>query len=212
MSEKKEKVLKQESIPPMGLKMIFREFLKDKMAIFSLVLLVAVLLFVFIGSAVIDQSQVMRVSILDKYAVPGAISPNGGTYLLGADEGGRDVWGQLIIGARNSILIGFSITIITSIVGVGLGIISGYYGGIIDNILMRIVDFVMILPIMLIIIVIVSIVPRYNVWTFTGSEKQGSSEVRPFQKAVATMLVHRKPSEPMTLSSCSAKSCRTLAH
>ena len=143
MSEKKEKVLKQESIPPMGLKMIFREFLKDKMAIFSLVLLVAVLLFVFIGSAVIDQSQVMRVSILDKYAVPGAISPNGGTYLLG-----------------------FSITIITSIVGVGLGIISGYYGGIIDNILMRIVDFVMILPIMLIIIVIVSIVPRYNVWTF----------------------------------------------
>ncbi len=34
MSEKKEKVLKQESIPPMGLKMIFREFLKDKMAIF----------------------------------------------------------------------------------------------------------------------------------------------------------------------------------
>jgi len=135
-------------------------------SIFSLVLLVAVLLFVFIGSAVIDQSQVMRVSILDKYAVPGAISPNGGTYLLGADEGGRDVWGQLIIGARNSILIGFSITIITSIVGVGLGIISGYYGGIIDNILMRIVDFVMILPIMLIIIVIVSIVPRYNVWTF----------------------------------------------
>ena len=157
MSEKKEKVLKQESIPPMGLQMIFREFLKDKIAIFSLVLLVAVLLFVFIGSAVIDQSQVMHVSILDKYAAPGAVSPNGGTYLLGADEGGRDVWGQLIIGARNSILIGFSITIITSIVGVGLGIISGYYGGLIDNILMRIVDFVMILPIMLIIIVIVSV-------------------------------------------------------
>ena len=153
MSEKKEKVLKQESIPPMGLQMIFREFLKDKIAIFSLVLLVAVLLFVFIGSAVIDQSQVMHVSILDKYAAPGAVSPNGGTYLL-------------IIGARNSILIGFSITIITSIVGVGLGIISGYYGGLIDNILMRIVDFVMILPIMLIIIVIVSIIPRYNVWTF----------------------------------------------
>ena len=61
--------------------MIFREFLKDKIAIFSLVLLVAVLLFVFIGSAVIDQSQVMHVSILDKYAAPGAVSPNGGTYL-----------------------------------------------------------------------------------------------------------------------------------
>lgn len=164
MSEKKE--VNQESIPPMGLQMIFREFLKDKVAIFSLVLLIGILLFVFIGSLIVDKSQVMHVSILDKYAAPGAVSPNGGTYFLGADEGGRDVWGQLIIGAKNSILIGFSITIITSIVGVGLGIIAGYYGGIIDNILMRIVDFVMILPIMLIIIVIVSIIPRYSVFTF----------------------------------------------
>ena len=79
---------------------------------------------------------------------------------------GRDVLGQLIIGARNSILIGFAITIITSIIGVGLGIISGYYGGMIDNILMRIVDFIMILPIMLIIIVFVSVIPKYSIWSF----------------------------------------------
>ncbi|WP_122646184.1 ABC transporter permease [Enterococcus mediterraneensis] len=166
MAEKKDEVLKQESIPPMGFQMIVREFLKDKLAIFSLIILVAVLLFVFIASLVIDQDKVMYVSILDKYAQPGAVSMDGVKFLLGADEGGRDVWGQLIIGARNSILIGFTITIITSIVGVGLGIISGYYGGMIDNILMRIVDFVMILPIMLIIIVFVSIIPRYNVWSF----------------------------------------------
>ncbi|MGX7196251.1 ABC transporter permease [Enterococcus olivae] len=166
MAEKKEKDLMQESIPPMGFRMIVREFLKDKMAIFSLVLLVAILLFVFIGSVILDQDQVMYVSILDKYARPGSISMNGTQYLLGADEGGRDIFGQLIIGAKNSILIGFSITIITSIVGVGLGIISGYYGGLIDNILMRIVDFIMILPIMLIIIVFVSIIPRYTIWSF----------------------------------------------
>lgn len=72
----------------------------------------------------------------------------------------------MIIGARNSILIGFAITIITSIIGVGLGIISGYYGGMIDNILMRIVDFIMILPIMLIIIVFVSVIPKYSIWSF----------------------------------------------
>ena len=72
----------------------------------------------------------------------------------------------MIIGARNSILIGFAITIITSIIRVGLGIISGYYGGMIDNILMRIVDFIMILPIMLIIIVFVSVIPKYSIWSF----------------------------------------------
>ncbi|MGX7164263.1 ABC transporter permease [Enterococcus massiliensis] len=166
MAEKKEEALKQESIPPMGFQMIVREFLKDRLAIFSLILLIAVLLFVFIAAIVIDQDKVMYVSILDKYAPPGSVSMDGVKFFLGADEGGRDVWGQLIIGARNSILIGFAITIITSIIGVGLGIISGYYGGMIDNILMRIVDFVMILPIMLIIIVFVTIIPRYNVWSF----------------------------------------------
>ncbi len=150
----------EESIPPMGFRMIAREFRKDKLAMFSLGLLIVILLTVFIGTLFIDQSKVMTVSILDKYAEPG------GNYPLGADEGGRDVLGQLFIGARNSIVIGFTITIITSIIGVGLGIISGYYGGVIDNILMRIVDFIMILPIMMIIIVFVSIAPTYNVWTF----------------------------------------------
>lgn len=166
MAKEKKNVVGQESIPPMGLRVIAREFLKDKVAIVSLVILVAILLFVFIGSIFLDQSKVMYVSILDKYATPGSVSMEGTKFLLGADEGGRDIFGQLVIGARNSIMIGFTITVVTSIIGVGLGIISGYYGGLIDNILMRIVDFVMILPIMLIIIVFVSVIPRYTIWSF----------------------------------------------
>ncbi|MGM0218853.1 ABC transporter permease [Enterococcus sp. AZ126] len=149
-----------ETIPPMGFRMIAREFKKDKLAIFSLVLLVAILLVVFIGALLTDQDKVMTVSILDKYAEPG------GNFILGADEGGRDILGQLIIGARNSVVIGFAITILTSIIGVGIGIISGYYGGIFDNAVMRVVDFIMILPIMMIIIVFVTIIPNYNVWSF----------------------------------------------
>jgi len=160
MSEKNNTAV-QESIPPMGIRMIAREFKKDKIAIFSLGLLVVLLLVIFIGAMLTDQDKVMYVSIFDKYAAPGTVSTQGQKFILGADEGGRDVLGQLIIGARNS-----AITILTSIIGVGLGIISGYYGGIIDNILMRIVDFIMILPIMLIIIVFVSIISRYNVWSF----------------------------------------------
>ncbi|MBP2097314.1 ABC transporter permease [Enterococcus rivorum] len=158
--EKKNPVSVTENIPPMGFRMIAREFKKDKLAMFSLSLLVLILVIVFVGALLIDQSKVMTVSILDKYAEPG------GNFILGADEGGRDVFGQLIIGARNSVVIGFAITIITSIVGVGIGIISGYYGGLFDNFVMRIVDFIMILPIMMIIIVFVTIIPNYNVWSF----------------------------------------------
>lgn len=160
------KLLENASIPPMGFRMILREFKKDKLAMASLILLVVLLLGIFIGALLLDQKEVMRVSILDKYAEPGAVSMNGKAYFLGADEGGRDVLGQLLIGARNSVLIGFAITILTSIIGVGLGIIAGYFGGIVDNIIMRIVDFIMVLPIMLIIIVFVTIIPKYNVWSF----------------------------------------------
>ena len=149
-----------ETIPPMGFRMIAREFKKDRLAIFSLIVLVIILLTVFIGAIVVDQDKVMTVSILDKYAEPG------GNFILGADEGGRDVLGQLIIGARNSVVIGFAITIITSIIGVSIGIVSGYYGGVFDNVVMRIVDFIMILPILMIIIVFVTVIPHYSVWSF----------------------------------------------
>ena len=144
-----------------GFQVIAREFKKDKLAMFSLGLLILMLLIIFIGSIVFfDQGEVMKVHILNRYKAPGT------EYFLGADEGGRDVLGQLFIGARNSIIIGFSVTILTGIIGIGLGIISGYYGGIIDNIIMRVVDFIMVLPINMIIIVFVSVVSTYNMFTF----------------------------------------------
>lgn len=139
------------SKPPMGFSVIAREFARDKAALISLALLIAILLFVFIGAALLDQSQVMRVSLLDQYAPPGE------DFLLGADSGGRDIFGQLVIGAKNSILIGLGVTAITSILGVAIGMIAGYYGGLVDNIIMRIIDFINVLPTTMIIIVFITI-------------------------------------------------------
>lgn len=165
MSKEQVKQPEAVSIPPMGIRMIAREFKKDKLAMFSLAVLVIILLAAFIGSAVMDQDTVTKVNILDRYARPGSIAMDGHKYILGTDEGGRDILGLLVFGARNSIFIGFSITIITSIIGVIVGLVAGYFGGMIDSIMMRIVDFVMILPIFVIIIVLVTIVPRYNAFT-----------------------------------------------
>ncbi|MGY3777541.1 ABC transporter permease [Isobaculum melis] len=148
------------SNPPLGFKVIAREFLKDKVALTALIVLVILLLTVFIGAMFIDQKEVMRVSLLNKFAPPSS------EFLLGADSGGRSILGQLFLGARNSIMIGFSITVITSFVGVTLGLIAGYFGGVIDNIIMRIVDFVMILPTYMMIIVLITIVPSFTVFTF----------------------------------------------
>ncbi len=158
MSKKTE--VKDENLPPMGIRIIVREFLKDKVAISSLFIVVLALLVVFIGSALIDVSKLMQVDIFNQYAAPSS------EHMLGTDVSGRDIFGQLIVGAKNSILIGFSITLITSVIGVSLGIFSGFYGGVVDNILMRIVDFVMILPMQMIIIVFVTIIPKYNIFSF----------------------------------------------
>ena len=49
-------------------------------------------------------------------------------------------------GGRNSIMIGISVTVITEIVGLVVGLVSGYFGGAIDSVIMRIVDFIQILP------------------------------------------------------------------
>lgn len=146
--------------PPTGFRIIAREFKKDNLAIGSLIMLIVVTLSVFIGALFIDQEQLMRVSLLDKYAKPGE------GFLLGADQGGRDIFGQLVIGARNSIAIAIAITFITTVVGIVIGLVTGFYGGFIDNFFMRIIDFFATLPMLMLIIVFVTIIPKYNVTTF----------------------------------------------
>lgn len=156
--EKKEK--KEITKAPTGFEIIKREFIKDKIALVSLIILVTLILIIFISSALLNQDEVMTVSLLDKYARPGE------GFWLGADSGGRSILGQLIIGARNSIIIGFCVTFISQIIGISIGLISGYYAGRVDNIIMRIIDFIIILPTTMVIIVFITIVPKFTAFKF----------------------------------------------
>ena len=115
---------------------------------------------IFIGAFLTNQEAVMKISLLDKYAAPGE------GFYLGADSGGRDILGQLIIGARNSIIIGVTVTVLTSGIGIVVGLVAGYYGGVIDDLIMRLIDFIMILPQLMLVIVFITIVPKYNIMTF----------------------------------------------
>ena len=85
----------------------------------------------------------------------------------------------------------------------------------IDNILMRIVDFIMILPIMLIIIVFVSVIPKYSIWSFIwimcafiGLEKRGCSAVKRYLKGAEITLVPLRQWEQAILKLCFEKLCR----
>lgn len=155
--------LKKESIsspPPTGFQVLVREFKKDKLAMFSLFALVIGIVGIYIAALFIDQETLMVVSPRDKFLEPGE------KFLLGTDQGGRSIVGQLLLGARNSITIALSVTIITGVIGVAIGLITGYFGGWIDNIFMRIIDFFITIPTLMIIIVFVTIIPKYTVTSF----------------------------------------------
>jgi peptide/nickel transport system permease protein len=78
---------------------------------------------------------------------PPAWSAGGSTeHLLGTDHIGRDVLSRLIFGARVSIVVGFTAVFIAGIVGTALGILSGYLGGWVDQVIMRITDTWLALP------------------------------------------------------------------
>ena len=163
MAQDKKDVTKESTLttPPTGFQVIVREFLKDKIALAALIILTLIFLFIYIGPFFINEATALKVNILQRYKAPGV---NG--FLLGSDEGGRDVFAMLVIGARNSVTIGFTITILTCIIGIIVGLISGYYGKWVDTTLMRIVDFIMILPTLMIIIVFVTVIPNYTLFHF----------------------------------------------
>ncbi|GAA0351868.1 oligopeptide ABC transporter permease Opp2C [Alkalibacterium iburiense] len=160
------------SAPPMGFRVIAREFARDKLALGSLILVVVLLVTIFVWSFIIDQDVVQTVSLFDYYLPPMSMSEDpmhqGTRYILGTDSAGRDIFGLLLIGARNSLLLGWTVAIVSSAIGITIGIISAYYAGLVDNIIMRIIDFIMILPQLMIIIIFVTIVPDYNIVTFAG--------------------------------------------
>jgi len=83
--------------------------------------------------------------------------PPDGQFWFGTDDLGRDVWSQVIYGSRISLLIGFISALATILTGTLVGIIAGFYGGIIEEILMRIVDFFMMLPALPLMIVLAAV-------------------------------------------------------
>lgn len=146
---------------PSSLSILWRELVRDKVALISLIFLGLIILLVYGTSLILDQEEIVKVDLFALYEPPSA------QYWLGTDYGGRDVFGQLVIGTRNSLTIGIIVTLMTGFIGILVGLLSGYFGGMIDNLFMRVVDFFMILPMLMIVIAFVTAVPKYNIVSFS---------------------------------------------
>ncbi|WML32078.1 ABC transporter permease [Neobacillus sp. OS1-32] len=160
LTDQKQPKVKKQKKQHGVLSIMWREIVKDKLALGALILLGLILIIVYGVSLLLDQDKIVTVDFLSIYSPPSA------EHWLGTDYGGRDILGQLIIGAKNSFTIGLCITLLTGLIGLTVGLIAGYFGGRTDNIIMRIIDFFLILPTLMLIIVFVTIAPKYNVFYF----------------------------------------------
>ncbi len=134
----------------------WQQFSKNKGAIFGLIIIV---LFTLIALLAPLLSPYGPTSIDPEFLrIPPAFS-EGGTlkYIFGTDDVGRDLLSRLIYGAQISMLIGFFVVIISCGIGTILGLLSGYYGGWVDRIIMRMIDILMAFPSILLAIVVVSV-------------------------------------------------------
>ncbi len=128
---------------------IWREFKKNKGAIAGLILLSIVLLIAIFADFIVDyETQVIAMDPINR------LQPPSKEHWFGTDTYGRDVLARIIYAARPSIAIGVMAVAIALMIGSSLGIIAGYYGGVTENIIMRISDIFISIPSILLAICI----------------------------------------------------------
>lgn len=149
-------VMVNEPAPPGPFKSFWADFRRNRGAFIGFCYIVAMLV-IAIGANFIaphDPSMQYREALLQ----PPVWSAGGDwRFLLGTDDVGRDVLSRLIHGARLSLLVGFLVVSISLVLGIFFGVIAGYLGGIVDIIIMRLVDIMLALPSLLLALVLVAI-------------------------------------------------------
>ncbi|MCL1786912.1 MAG: ABC transporter permease [Defluviitaleaceae bacterium] len=143
-------------------KIMWREIYHDKFALIGLILFVAIVATVYIWALFIDPVEAGVVNLRTMRQ-----SPAESEFLLGTDSAGRPMLQQLILSARNSFSIAFLVTIGGALMGITFGLFAGFYGGHVDNVLMRLMNFYTMIPTMMIIIVFIVLIPNYSVITFS---------------------------------------------
>ena len=125
-------------------------FRRDRMAMVSLIFLLLVLLGALFAPLLTPYPEQGRgdPNIAEKFQPPSMAHP------LGTDALGRDMWARLLFGARTSLTVGLAVVALSALVGTLLGALAGYFGGWIDEVIMRITDIFLAFPPLLLAIVV----------------------------------------------------------
>jgi peptide/nickel transport system permease protein len=124
------------------------QYRRSTMGMIGLVILIFFLIIAIFGPWMIghcDSATTPEISPLCHPNAPPLVSPNG-HYWFGTDYQGRSVMTLTILGTRISLIVGLAATLITVVIGAGIGLIAGYYGGWTEVMLMRITDWFLVIP------------------------------------------------------------------
>lgn len=129
---------------------IWRRFKKKKTAMFGLAVFVIVLLVAIFADLIVPYSKAIDQVTTERLLSPSLDHP------FGTDAYGRDIFARIVYGARYSLLSGISAVIVGFIIGGLLGAVTGYYGGIVDAVIMRILDAIMCVPFFVLALAIIA--------------------------------------------------------
>lgn len=139
---------------------LFYYYRRDKVAIISslVFLLIAIMALFSPLIAPFDPYDLQQLELLDSELPPVWIEGSDPRFLLGTDDQGRDLWSTILYGMRVSLLIGICAVLLQATIGIVIGLVSGYIGGKIDSILMRIADVQLSFSTLMVAIIILAIV------------------------------------------------------
>ncbi|PAV27831.1 peptide ABC transporter permease [Virgibacillus profundi] len=138
-----------------------RRFLKNKMALISVFILLIIIILCILAPVFTDlDPEKTNLLLIEK-------GPSE-EHILGTNGMGQDNFSRLLYGGRISLIVGLSAMFFTLVIGVVLGSIGGYYGGIIDNIIMRATDIMLMLPFLVLALTIMAIVDKVTIGLFVA--------------------------------------------
>ena len=135
---------------------IIRKLFENKSAVFGLIMVLAVIFSAILAPLLSPHDPILQ--DVEKRLLP-PIGQEGASpaHLLGTDHLGRDIVSRLIYGARISIVVSVSAVALSAFLGTLIGLLSGFYGGKVDNIFMRIADVQLAFPFILLAIAIIAV-------------------------------------------------------